>query len=75
MEQCGGTDCRRQPRLQFSGTTQVAAPLLPPALKVTEILAAGQGSDSIRADPNCAQQWFTNRQLQRARVYRAVVLL
>jgi hypothetical protein len=33
----------------FSGTTQVAAPLLPPALKVTEILAAGQGSDSIRA--------------------------
>ena len=33
----------------FSVTTQVAATLLPPALKVTEIFAAGQGSDSVRA--------------------------
>jgi uncharacterized repeat protein (TIGR01451 family) len=33
----------------FSVTTQLAATLLPPALKVTEIFAAGQGSDSVRA--------------------------
>lgn len=33
----------------FPGTTQVAATLLPPTLKVTEIFAAGQGSDSIRS--------------------------
>ncbi len=33
----------------FSGTTQVAATVLPPTLKVTEIFAAGQGSDSIRS--------------------------